>query len=120
MRDAWKRAAPDGKVIVNFPEALVATALAKDAAPYLHPRLAVEKHQVLGPDGQPIIPITNNNVLIYLPDNGRDPDIVTVVEGVAPPQPPPLEDLILRPDPAHGRELREAEVPAESEDGGEC
>jgi hypothetical protein len=42
-----------------------------------HPRLAAQKHEVKG-DGEPSFNPTPQ-VIIYLPDNGRDPDLVKPV-----------------------------------------
>ena len=54
---------------------LIAAAMAEKAAPYVHPRLAAEKHEVSGTDGEPLLRPTPQ-VIIYMPDNGRDPDLV--------------------------------------------
>ena len=52
--------------------------MAEKAAPYVHPRLAAEKHEVSGTDRAPLLAPTPR-VVIYLPDNGRDPDLVKPV-----------------------------------------
>jgi len=109
MRAAWKKAAPNGEV-VDFAEALIASQIAKDCAPYLHPRLNSERHQLIGPDGLPLLPPITQNVLIYLPDNGRDPSIVKIAENVELPPAPAVPDLIMRPDRRAQRELREVET----------
>jgi hypothetical protein len=49
--------------------------MAEKAAPYVHPRLAAEKHEVSGAEGKPLL-MPMPQVVIYLPDNGRDPDLV--------------------------------------------
>jgi hypothetical protein len=77
MRSAWARASSNGEAVTNFKEALIAAAMAEKAAPYVHPRLAAQKHEVKG-DGKPSFNPTPQ-VIIYLPDNGRDPDLVRPV-----------------------------------------
>ena len=75
MRSAWARASSNGETVVSFQDALIAAAMAEKAAPYVHPRLAAEKHEVSGAEGKPLsMPMPQ--VVIYLPDNGRDPDLV--------------------------------------------
>jgi hypothetical protein len=113
MRSAWEKAAPDGSNIVSMPDAMIACALARDCAPYMHPRLALERHMNIGPNGEPVTLLRQEHIHIFLPDNGRDPDIVTV-EQIQPPAAAPLTEMVLRPDPAHGRELREADVPVDA------
>src|SRR6202035_1756094 len=79
MRSAWPRASSNGETVVSFQDALIAAAMAEKAAPYVHPRLAAEKHEVSGADGKALLVPTRAptpQVLIYLPDNGRDPDLV--------------------------------------------
>ena len=79
MRSAWARASRNGETVTSFPDALIAAAMAEKAAPYVHPRLAAEKHEVSGADGKALLVPTRvptPQVLIYLPDNGRDPDLV--------------------------------------------
>ena len=79
MRSAWARASTDGETVTSFQDALVAAAMAEKAAPYVHPRLAAEKHEVSSADGKALLVPTRvptPQVLIYLPDNGRDPDLV--------------------------------------------
>jgi hypothetical protein len=71
MRSAWARAARDGETVTSFQDALIAASMAEKAAPYVHPRLAAQKHEVSGTEGTP-----TPQVVIYLPDNGRDPDLV--------------------------------------------
>ena len=75
MRSAWARASQDGETVTSFQDALIAAAIAEKAAPFVHPRLAAEKHEVSGADGKPL-PVPTPQVIIYLPDNGRDPDLV--------------------------------------------
>jgi hypothetical protein len=75
MRSAWARASRNGETVTSFPDALIAAAMAEKAAPYVHPRLAAEKHEVSGADGKPLL-VPTPQVLVYLPDNGRDPDLV--------------------------------------------
>jgi hypothetical protein len=76
MRSAWARASRNGKTVTNFKDALIAAAMAEKAAPYVHPRLAAEKHEVSGTDREPL---SKPQVVIYIPDNGRDPHLVTPV-----------------------------------------
>ena len=64
--------------MTSFQDALIAAAMAEKAAPYVHPRLAAEKHEVSGTDRAPLLAPTPR-VVIYLPDNGRDPDLVKPV-----------------------------------------
>jgi len=85
---------------VSFQDALIAAAMAEKAAPYVHPRLAAEKHEVSGAEGKPLsMPMPQ--VVIYLPDNGRDPDLVK-----------PIPDP--RRDPDFG------DVPVDVEKGGQA
>src|SRR5690349_5720794 len=49
MRSAWARASGNGENVTNFKEALIAAAMAEKAAPYVHPRLAAERHEVIHP-----------------------------------------------------------------------
>jgi hypothetical protein len=82
MRSAWARASRDGETVTSFQDALIAAAMAEKAAPYVHPRLAAEKHEVSGADGKPLLVPTGvptPQVVIYLPDNGRDPDLIKPV-----------------------------------------
>ena len=51
--------------------------MAEKAAPYVHPRLAAERHEVSGASGKPLTP--SPQVLVYIPDNGRDPDLVNPI-----------------------------------------
>jgi len=52
--------------------------MAEKAAPYVHPRLAAERHEVTGADRKS--PLTAPpQVILYLPDNGRDPDFASPV-----------------------------------------
>ena len=81
MRSAWARASTNGETVTSFQDALVAAAMAEKAAPYVHPRLAAEKHEVSSADGKALlvptrVPVPTPQVIIYLPDNGRDPDLV--------------------------------------------
>jgi hypothetical protein len=78
MRSAWARASTNGQTVTNFQDALIAAAMAEKAAPYVHPRLAAEKHEVSGTDGEPLL-VPTSQVVIYMPDNGRDPDLVKPV-----------------------------------------
>ena len=78
MRSAWARASTNGEIVTSFQDALIAAAMAEKAAPYVHPRLAAEKHEVSGTDGEPLSALTPR-VVIYIPDNGRDPDLVKPV-----------------------------------------
>ena len=75
MRSAWARASENGETVTSFQDALIAAAMAEKAAPYVHPRLAAEKHEVSGTDGEPLLRPTPQ-VIIYMPANGRDPDLV--------------------------------------------
>ena len=75
MRSAWARASTNGETVTSFPDALVAAAMAEKAAPYVHPRLAAEKHEISGADRKSLL-MPKSQVIIYLPDNGRDPDLV--------------------------------------------
>jgi len=78
MRSAWARASKDGETVTSFQDALIAASMAEKAAPYVHPRLAAERHEVTGADRKP--PLTAPaQVILYLPDNGRDPDFVKPV-----------------------------------------
>jgi hypothetical protein len=76
MRSAWARASRNGETVTNFKDALIAAAMAEKAAPYVHPRLAADKREVGGPDSEAL---SKPQVIIYLPDNGRDPDLVRPV-----------------------------------------
>jgi hypothetical protein len=78
MRSAWARASTNGENVTSFEHALVAAAMAEKAAPYVHPRLAAEKHEVSGSDGNPLS-APRPQVIIYMPDNGRDRDLVNPV-----------------------------------------
>jgi hypothetical protein len=78
MRSAWARAARDGETVTSFQDALIAASMAEKAAPYVHPRLAAERHEVSGTHGEPLLAPTPR-VVIYMPDNGRDPDLVKPV-----------------------------------------
>jgi hypothetical protein len=75
MRSAWAKASANGETVTSFQDALVAAAMAEKAAPYVHPRLAAEKHEVSGTDGESLL-TTKQQVVIYLPDNGRDPGLI--------------------------------------------
>jgi hypothetical protein len=75
MRSAWARASRNGETVESFQDALIAAAMAEKAAPYVHPRLAAEKHEVSGAEGKPLL-MPTAEVIVYLPDNGRDPDLV--------------------------------------------
>jgi hypothetical protein len=75
MRSAWARASTNGETVTSFQDALVAAAMAEKAAPYVHPRLAAEKHEISGADRKSLL-MPKPQVIIYLPDNGRDPDLV--------------------------------------------
>jgi hypothetical protein len=46
--------------------------MAEKAAPYVHPRLAAERHEVRTAPPQ---------VVLYIPDNGRDPAFVNPIAG---------------------------------------
>src|SRR5690349_22829831 len=76
MRSAWARASKNGETVTSFQDALIAASMAEKAAPYVHPRLAAERHEVTGADRTPATP----QVILYLPDNGRDPGLVTPVQ----------------------------------------
>jgi hypothetical protein len=78
MRSAWARASTNGETVTSFQDALIAAAMAEKAAPYVHPRLAAEKHEVSGTGCEPLLAPTPQ-VVIYMPDNGRDPDLVKPV-----------------------------------------
>ena len=63
---------------------------------YIHPRLAAEKHEITGRGGETLF-TPKPQVIIYMPDNGRDPDLV---KGLADPR---IEantayDRLVRPD----------------------
>jgi hypothetical protein len=63
---------------------------------YIHPRLAAEKHEITGRGGETLL-TPKPQVIIYMPDNGRDPDLV---KGLADPR---IEantayDRLVRPD----------------------
>jgi hypothetical protein len=73
MRSAWARASENGETVTSFQDALLAASMAEKAAPYVHPRLAAEKHEVSGADSKPLL-TPPPQVILYLPDNGRDPD----------------------------------------------
>jgi hypothetical protein len=75
MRSAWARASKNGETVTSFQDALIAAAMAEKAAPYVHPRLAAEKHEVSGADRKSLL-MPTPQVIVYLPDNGRDPDLV--------------------------------------------
>jgi hypothetical protein len=77
MRSAWARASKNGETVTSFKDALIAVAMAEKAAPYVHPRLAAEK-KVIVEDDEPLLD-ASPQVIIYLPDNGRDPDIIKPV-----------------------------------------
>ena len=55
MRSAWARASTNGETVTSFQDALVAAAMAEKAAPYVHPRLAAEKHEVSSADGKALL-----------------------------------------------------------------
>jgi hypothetical protein len=78
MRSAWERASTNGETVTSLPDAMVAAAIAEKVAPYVHPRLAAERHQVSGADGKPLL-VPTPQVIVYLPDNGRDPDLIKPV-----------------------------------------
>src|SRR5690348_9774562 len=80
MRSAWARASGNGENVTNFKEALIAAAMAEKAAPYVHPRLAAERHEVSGSEPSMTAP---PQVLIYVPDNRRDPAFVKSDSGPA-------------------------------------
>jgi hypothetical protein len=77
MRSAWARASRNGETVTRFKDALIAVAIAEKAAPYVHPRLAAER-KVIDEDGEPLLE-SPPQVIVYLPDNARDPDIVKPV-----------------------------------------
>jgi hypothetical protein len=78
MRSAWARASKNGETVTSFQDALIAASMAEKAARYVHPRLAAERHEVTGADRKS--PLTAPaQVILYLPDNGRDPDFVKPV-----------------------------------------
>ena len=67
-----------GETVTSFQDALIAASMAEKAAPYVHPRLAAERHEVTGADRKS--PLTAPpQVILYLPDNGRDPDFASPV-----------------------------------------
>jgi predicted nuclease with RNAse H fold len=74
MRSAWAKASRNGETVTSFKDALIAAAMAEKAAPYVHPRLAAQKHEVSGNNELP-----TPQVVIFIPDNGRDPHLVTPV-----------------------------------------
>jgi hypothetical protein len=75
MRSAWARASSNGETVVSFQDALIAAAMAEKAAPYVHPRLAAEKHEVSGAEGKPLsMPIPD--LVKPIPDPRRDRDFV--------------------------------------------
>jgi len=78
MRSAWARASTNGETVTSFQHALIAAAMAEKAAPYVHPRLAAEKHEISGRDGMPLL-APKPDVIIYIPDNGRDRELVKPV-----------------------------------------
>jgi hypothetical protein len=78
MRSAWARASANGETVTSFQDAIIAAAMAEKAAPYVHPRLAAEKHEISGTEGEPLL-AAKPQVIIYMPDNGRDPDLVKPV-----------------------------------------
>ena len=82
MRSAWARASTNGETVTSFQDALIAAAMAEKAAPYVHPRLAAEKHEIGGAEGKPLS-IPAPQVIIHLPDNGRDPDLLRLWTGPA-------------------------------------
>jgi hypothetical protein len=77
MRSAWARASKNGETVTSFKDALIAVAMAEKAAAYVHPRLAAER-KVIVEDDEPLLD-ASPQVIIYLPDNGRDPDIIKPV-----------------------------------------
>ena len=82
MRSAWARASENGETVTSFQDALIAAAMAEKAAPYIHPRLAAEKHEITGRGVETLL-TPKPQVIIYIPDNGRDPDLV---KGLADPR----------------------------------
>jgi hypothetical protein len=86
MRWAWKEAAPDGWNVISTAKANYAIEIAEKAAPYVHARFM--NHAVAAPDGAALLAAPQ--VLIYLPDNGRDPELTqtTTIEAVPDPAPP--------------------------------
>jgi hypothetical protein len=76
MRSAWAKASTNGETVTSFKDALIAVAMAEKAAPYIHPRLAPER-RVSDEDSKALM--AEPRVVIYLPDNGRDPDIIKPV-----------------------------------------
>jgi hypothetical protein len=70
MRSAWARASENGETVTSFQDALIAAAMAEKAAPYIHPRLAAEKHEITGRGGETLL-TPKPQVIIYIPDNGR-------------------------------------------------
>jgi hypothetical protein len=76
MRSAWAKASTNGETVTSFEDALIAVAMAEKAAPYIHPRLAAER-RVRDEDSKALL--DEPQVVIYLPDNGRDPDIIKPV-----------------------------------------
>jgi imidazolonepropionase-like amidohydrolase len=86
VREAVEGGLLEGPRMVVAGDALIAAAMAEKAAPYVHPRLAAEKHEVSGADGKPLLVPTGvptPQVVIYLPDNGRDPDLIKPGTGSA-------------------------------------
>jgi hypothetical protein len=77
MRSAWARASRNGDTVTSFKDALIAVAIAEKAAPYVHPRLAAAR-KVIAEDSEPLLEAPPQ-VIVYLPDNGRDPDFVNPV-----------------------------------------
>lgn len=58
MRSLWKQAVdPNSGDVVNIGKAMQANIVAKDAAPYLHPKLS--NIEASGPDGGPLQVIIN-------------------------------------------------------------
>lgn len=53
MRALWDEATDDAGAVIDPAKAKEATAVAKDAAPYIHPRLQAVNHS--GPDGGPLM-----------------------------------------------------------------
>jgi hypothetical protein len=68
MRGLWAEANFGGRV--NIGKRMQACAIAKDLAPYIHPKLSAVEHA--GPDGGPIQTEQTVTAIYELPDNGRD------------------------------------------------
>lgn len=65
MRTLWEQAVDETGKVVNMSRALQANVVAKDAAPFLHPKLSTV--EASGPGGVPLGQVT----IFQLPDNGR-------------------------------------------------